>query len=582
LRRSAARLDWTTRGGPTQDRALVAGRSQERLLEEALPLRSRGSADVEAAAWRLSVVLCLTALCGLEASTLTGEVIDAATGRPIAARVYIQSASGEWLFPESASAEGSAVRYDRRSGFNPRAIERHTTLSAHPFTVELPPGDCVITVERGKEYRALTRTIRVAAEPVRARFELERWVDMASRGWFSGDTHVHRDPAELPNVQLAEDVNVVFPQVHWTTTDDVPPSRSTRNFKGDFRASPVRVDDTHAFYPLNTEYEIFTTAGKQHTLGAVLILGHKTPFDLPALPPSKIAARARAEGALLDLEKHNWPWSMAIVPILEVDLYELANNHHWRVEYSVKDWADPAPAWMGLQGSGSATEREWILYGFLNYYALLDCGFRLRPTAGTANGVHPVPLGFGRVYVHLKDGFNYQEWVKGLNAGRSFVTTGPMLLCKVDGELPGHRFEIKAGHPRKAKVEILALAPRPGLKVDLILNGEVARELKPPSRPEGPNGFASELREEVDLPGSSWIAVRCWEELEGGRLRFAHTAPWFFDAPDAPLKPRLEEVRFLIGRVQNEIDRSAKLLPPEAVAEYERALKAYEAIEHRP
>ncbi|MCH7663048.1 MAG: hypothetical protein IH859_04165 [Chloroflexi bacterium] len=32
-----------------------------------------------------------------------------------------------------------------------------------------------------------------------------------------------------------------------------------------------------------------------------------------------------------------------------------------------------------------------------------------------------MPLGFGRVYVHLPGGFNYAAWMKGLNEGRSFV-----------------------------------------------------------------------------------------------------------------------------------------------------------------
>jgi len=83
------------------------------------------------------------------------------------------------------------------------------------------------------------------------------------------------------------------------------------------------------------------------------------------------------------------------------------------------------------------TERGWIDFGFKNYYALLDCGFRLRPTAGTASGVHPVPLGFGRVYVHLDGKLNADAWLKGLNAGRSFVTTGPMLFVTLDGREPG-------------------------------------------------------------------------------------------------------------------------------------------------
>ena len=71
------------------------------------------------------------------------------------------------------------------------------------------------------------------------------------------------------------------------------------------------------------------------------------------------------------------------------------------------------------------------------YYTLLNCGFRLRPTAGTASGVHPVPLGFGRVYVHLPDGFSYEAWMAGLDAGRSFVTTGPMLVVTANGRPVG-------------------------------------------------------------------------------------------------------------------------------------------------
>ncbi len=68
---------------------------------------------------------------------------------------------------------------------------------------------------------------------------------------------------------------------------------------------------------------------------------------------------------------------------------------------------------------GAWTESGWIDYGFKSYYALLNCGFRLRPTAGTASGVHPVPLGFGRVYVHRPQGFTYDGWIKGLDAGET-------------------------------------------------------------------------------------------------------------------------------------------------------------------
>jgi len=40
--------------------------------------------------------------------------------------------------------------------------------------------------------------------------------------------------------------------------------------------------------------------------------------------------------------------------------------------------------------------------------------------AGTASGVHPVPLGFGRVYVHVGKDFRYDAWVKAGATGWGF------------------------------------------------------------------------------------------------------------------------------------------------------------------
>ncbi len=40
-----------------------------------------------------------------------GEVLDADTGKPIPSRVYVQREDGEWFFPGSASANGTAVPY---------------------------------------------------------------------------------------------------------------------------------------------------------------------------------------------------------------------------------------------------------------------------------------------------------------------------------------------------------------------------------------------------------------------------------------------------------------------------------------
>ena len=66
----------------------------------------------------------------LERVAFEGRIIDAETREPLPARLYLQGQNGEWHFAESASPDGSAVRYDKKNWVNARAIERHTTLSA--------------------------------------------------------------------------------------------------------------------------------------------------------------------------------------------------------------------------------------------------------------------------------------------------------------------------------------------------------------------------------------------------------------------------------------------------------------------
>ncbi len=460
------------------------------------------------------------------ATLVRGETLDAQSGQPLGCRLSIRDRNGVWYFPDSDSTNGTALPYQVRNWINTNALEMHTTLSAHPFEVELPPGHYTFTAERGKEYFPEVREVVVGEHALDLKIHLRRWIDMASRGWFGGDTHAHRKPAELPNLMLAEDLNVAFPMVYWTTDADVPPNRSNRNFKGEFPAAPVKLDATHVYYPRNTEYEIFTTAKRAHTLGALLAVNHQTVFDLSALPISRVAERAHAEGALLDLEKHNWPWSMALVPLVRPDLFELANNHHWETEFSITNWAVPAPAWMQI-GGGSDNEREWTHYGFLTYYALLDCGFRLSPAAGTANGVHPVPLGFSRVYVHLPRGFSYEAWINGLKTGRSFVTTGPMLFATVNGDDPGYGFKRLARSEDKQRFAVKGevVSAEPIDKIELVVNGEVVRAIHPTPRRGQSGAHQSYFEETVEIEESGWIAVRCWEERAQGRFRFAHTAP---------------------------------------------------------
>jgi len=297
-------------------------------------------------AWILVVLIAFGSLCiSSDAVRFKGEVLDADSGEAIPSRVYIQDGKGQWYFPKSASPDGTAVEYQKENWANKASVEMHTTLSAHPFVIDLKPGTYDVTVERGKEYRALNETVKIGEKPVEKTFKLERWVNMARSGWFSGDTHVHRTLEELPNVMMAEDLNVAFPLTYWVHDSGVSPAKG----KPVIAPELIAIDPTHVIYPLNTEYEIFNVDGKPHTLGAFFILNHSKPFELGAPPITPIVKQARAQGALLELDKHNWPWSMMLVPVANVDLFELSNNHIWRTQFAFRDFGDKEAAWMNVE-----------------------------------------------------------------------------------------------------------------------------------------------------------------------------------------------------------------------------------------
>lgn len=510
---------------------------------------------------------------------LRGEVVDAETREPLPARVYIRGEDGIWHFPQSASPEGSVVEYRKQARQNPGSVEMHTTLSAHPFVTELPAGEYTVTVERGKEYFPESQRVVLRDRPVSVTIALRRWINMAKRGWYSGDTHVHRSMEELPNVMLAEDVNVAFPLLYWVTEAFAAPATGPRSAAKPPDPEPVAVDRTHVVYPLNTEYEIFTVGGKRHTLGAVFVLGHQTVFEEGVPPVRSVAERAHREGALLELDKHCWPWSMALVPAMGVDLYELANNHCWRTEFGFPNFGEPAADYMQVERDERGwTEAGWVDYGLQNYYALLNCGFRLRPTAGTASGVHPVPLGFGRVYVKVRAGFSYEAWLRGLARGRSFVTTGPMLFARVNDRHPGHIFRRRKPGARIYRITGSAVSSNPLGRLEVVSEGRVVQELEPANRRTEAGAYESRFEASFATDSSTWLAVRCFEDREDGRVRFAHTGPFHVQIRDRPLRPGKHEVEYLIERVRREIARGEGVLPEEALAEYREALATYQEI----
>jgi hypothetical protein len=165
-----------------------------------------------------------------------------------------------------------------------------------------------------------------------------------------------------------------------------------------------------------------------------------------------------------------------------------------------------------------------------DWYRMLNIGFRL-PCLGSSDYPACRKLGDCVTYVRRDraDGPtpSFAGWLQGCALGRSFVTTGPLLLLDVDGHEPG-AIVAKAGpgpHKVTARVRTLSLVA-PVTSLQLIVNGRVVEELSVPVS-QGQGNWI-ELSRALELTSSSWVAARAsGKAATGAPDAEAHTNPVF-------------------------------------------------------
>jgi hypothetical protein len=174
--------------------------------------------------------------------------------------------------------------------------------------------------------------------------------------------------------------------------------------------------------------------------------------------------------------------------------------------------------------------------------------------------VLPNPVGYNRVYVHLDGPFSHDAWWRGLGAGRSFVTNGPILLVQANGEDPGHAFRSPDGE----KVEVTFNVQVSG--DDLLEAVEVIRDGVVVERLEGKSLGQQSRPKPLVFDRSGWFLVRAIAEVPE-TFRFASTAPLYVVVGDRPRTVHRIDVAFLIRWIDERIaaleeDRAGHLGDP--------------------
>jgi hypothetical protein len=179
----------------------------------------------------------------------------------------------------------------------------------------------------------------------------------------------------------------------------------------------------------------------------------------------------------------------------------------------------------------------------------LNCGLHVPPAAGSGCGTNDNPVGTNRVYVYCGDEFSLERWWGGLEAGRVFVTNGPLLRPTVEGHAPGYVFRL--GKAESLSLEIgLDLATRvPVEYLQIVKNGEVAVEVR----------LADWVNEQGRLPpitfdASGWFLVRAvTNSVETYQL--ASSGPYYVEQAGQPRISR-RSVQFFLDWIDAATERA--------------------------
>jgi hypothetical protein len=369
----------------------------------------------------------------------------------------------------------------------------------------LPVGDLVVDAARGYEYEPVREIVRIERGQRELELRLRRVASMNERGWYSGDSHVHFLSAQgALTEQQGEDLNVVnLLQSQWG---------SLFTNAEEFTGRPLTAQNGPYLTWVSQE-------NRQHALGHLVLWGLRHPV-MPW-----------CTDGLNEAEMGGW---------LEVTESEWADRcHEQRGTVVIPHFPQPNGEVAVLIATGRADAVEMITQRARfhdEYYRYLNGGYRLPLVGGTDKMSADVPVGLYRTYARLHDGepFDHDTWSKAVRAGRTFLTSGPLISFAVDGREAGDTLRLSGSGTVSVSAEVNSIFPVYALEI--VQNGRVVSTSE---RSEGTRHL--EIREDIRVDEDSWLAARCGgpNHFDGDRHRdvwergvFAHTSPVYVACGD--------------------------------------------------
>ena len=494
--------------------------------------------------------------------TIKFIIKDAKTGTIVPARVGLYDATGRAPLASDQSLMLQRFADDiRMLPVNERTFwpseNRQAFYVDGKYEAKVPAGSYELVATRGMEFRAFHSKVEVKENQTSSlTISLERYANMPSKGWYSGDSHIHltRDVVADPVVWgmvAAEDVYVgnLLEMGNISGTHFKQPKEwgKASRFERDGHFIVSGQEDPRTWF-----------------LGHTIHHNLQTPLHAEAgeyFLYDKIFKASHAQGGVSGFAHMGWGQRGADPAQLDRGLAMLA-------PYGLVDFIEV------LQG-GRLVDNGW--------YRLLNLGMRITPAAGSDWPYTDFP-GIVRNYVKLDGPLNLDKWFESFRAGHVYVTNGPLLEFTINGQQMGEELHVKRG----TKLNIATNARlNPDVdaldRIELVALGDVMQS-------ESANGKDQvTLNTQIVADHSMWIAARAWgsHQSQPGTTQgstIAHSAPIYVVVDDEPTW-KVEALPGIIADARAQLER-LQVEPIDATNDLEywetRTLLADEWLAQRP
>ncbi len=500
---------------------------------------------------------------------------------------------------------GFEIRDERRRVYPPQTKRLAPDFFFHPQvyradgeSVSLPPGNYKIDYSRGPEYRKRSQTVRVMDNsPQTLTFRLERWIDPAKLGWYSGDHHIHAAGC-----------------AHYDRpTEGVYPQDMMRHVVGEDLKIGSVLTWGPGWYFQKTFFE-----GKENNVSTQ---EHRIRYDVEI---SGHPSSHTGHICLLGLREQEYPGTHRIEdwPSWGIPILRWAKKQNAVTGYAHSGWGlqikDPkvlsyeVPPFDGIGANEYIVSVTHGLIDFIStvdtpfpwelniWYHTLNAGYRAKISGETDFPcIYGERVGLGRSYVRQAK-LDYEDWARGIREGRNYVADGKSHLIdlRVNGIEMGSGKDVTLTAPGSVKVTA---------KVAALLDetpNEAVRSLRADQKPYWDlersrigsgrrvplelivNGQAVERRE-IDADGtmrdvefttridrSSWVALRV--------LPSSHTNPVWVTVAGKPVRASRKSVEYCLAAVETCYRQKLGRIRLDERADFEQAYdfarKAYQKL----